>query len=341
MFNPYTTGQVNFAKIKEIGGEGKNSQAFLAHDHQLGAEIVIKEMLKNRMHHLETFFEESRALYSTSHPNVVQIHYACQDDERVYLAMPYYANGSVKSLMAKRHLSVREIVRYGCQILSALHNIHAKRLVHFDIKPDNILLSDRNEALLSDFGQAKWMDDAGFAKPDGVYTRMVPPEFVDRPLFTTASDVYQFGLTLYRMCNGDDHFYGQLALLTEETFVPALTAGNFPDRKAFLPHIPSKLRRIIQKCLKVVPEERFLSALDVANELALIEGEILDWQFANENGEKVWSKATNGLTYRLVLKADGSSELTKAKDGGKAKRVVDACIGQAKPKDLEQILGSY
>ncbi|MGO6930057.1 serine/threonine-protein kinase, partial [Rhizobium ruizarguesonis] len=250
-------------------------------------------------------------------------------------------NGSVKSLMGTRFLSVREIVRFGCQVLSALHNIHAKGLVHFDIKPDNILLSDRNEALLSDFGQAKWIDDEGFARPDGVYTRMIPPEFFEVHEYTSASDIYQLGLTLYRMCNGDGHFYGQLAQYDGDTFRPAVAAGKFPDRKAFLPHIPSRLRRVIQKCLQVNPTDRYGSALEVANELALVDGEILDWQFDNTSGDNVWSKATDGVSYRLVVKANGQSEMTKSKDGGKAQRVTAGCLVGATIKQVEKILGSY
>jgi serine/threonine protein kinase len=341
MFNPYTVAQVNFKKLTEIGGEGKNSRAFVAHDYQLNAEVVIKEILKEKLVHHATFFEESRVLYLSSHPNIVQIHYACEDDGCVYLAMPFYRNGSVKSLMGTRHLSVREIVRYGCQVLSALHNIHSKGLVHFDIKPDNILLSERNEALLSDFGQAKFVDEDGFATPDGLYTRMVPPEVIDTLDLTTAVDIYQLGLTLYRMCNGDIAFYEQLGQLNQATFVDALKKGLFPDRKAFLPHIPSKLRNIIKKCLQVKPEDRYTSALDVANELALIDGEILDWQFDNTSGDNIWQKETDGLYYTLVVSPAGKSEMTKSKSGGKAQRVVAACKANMTMKEVEKILGSY
>ncbi len=91
---------------------------------------------------------------SSAHPNVVQIHYACYDADRIYLAMPYYRKGSVTSLITDKYMTVREIVTVGCQVLSGLHNIHSKGLIHFDVKPDNILLSDRGEALLSDFGLA-------------------------------------------------------------------------------------------------------------------------------------------------------------------------------------------
>ncbi|PWS22273.1 serine/threonine protein kinase, partial [Enterococcus faecium] len=87
-----------------------------------------------------------------------------------------YAKGSLKKLMSTRHLTVREIVVIGCQVASGLHNVHSKGLIHFDIKPDNILFSDRGEALLSDFGLTRPFNRSGHAEPFGLYGRMVPPE---------------------------------------------------------------------------------------------------------------------------------------------------------------------
>ena len=138
--------------------------------HQLDAEIVVKQIPKAKIASTANFFDESKALYASAHPNVVQIHYACEDTDSVYLAMPYYRKGSVTGLITGKNMTVREIVTVGCQILSGLHNIHSKGLIHFDVKPDNILLSDRQEALLSDFGLAKQMNLSGVAFQDRLYS---------------------------------------------------------------------------------------------------------------------------------------------------------------------------
>jgi serine/threonine protein kinase len=157
VFKPYNKAEVTFDLVREIGTDGQNSRTFVATDHQLNAEIVIKQIAKASLASPVNFFDESKALYASAHPNVVQIHYGCEDADSIYLAMPYYRRGSVKNLITNRHMTVREIVTAGCQILSGLHNIHSKGLIHFDVKPDNVLLSDRGEALLSDFGLAgKW-----------------------------------------------------------------------------------------------------------------------------------------------------------------------------------------
>src|SRR6266481_6240831 len=148
MFKPYNKAEITFDLIKEIGLTGRNSRMFVAKDHQLDAEIVIKQIAKARVASPANFFDESKSLYTSAHPNVVQIHYACYDADSIYLAMPYYRKGSVTSLITDKYMTVREIVTVGCQVLSGLHNIHSKGLIHFDVKPDNILLSDRGEALL-------------------------------------------------------------------------------------------------------------------------------------------------------------------------------------------------
>lgn len=347
MLKPYQKAQITFDLVKEIGADGRNARTFMSRDHQLDAEIVIKQIAKGRLASPANFFDESKALYASAHPNVVPIHYACEDDDSIYLAMPYFRKGSVKGLITGRHLSVRRIVTLGCQILTGLHNIHSKRLVHFDIKPDNILLSEREEALLSDFGQAKQMNFVGKAAQDRHYTPMIPPEATKSDHFDATFDIYQFGLTLYRMCNGNEAFYRQLEkygprdAFDRDGFRFDLHNGRFPDRKTFPAHIPTKLRNIIKRCLEPDPANRYRSALEVSNAMADIEGEILDWCFVETPDTSTWTKNENGTTYELTLKPDGTSEFYKTVNDGKRRRIMEGCKPSLSPKDVQKLLGSY
>ena len=176
MLKPYNKANLSFDLLSEIGHEGGNSEVYIAKDHQLDAELVIKKIPKSKLSNEDEYFAESSILYLSSHPNVVPIHYACEDADYIYLAMPHYSKGSLNSLINGRFLTVREIIRYSTQFLSGLHNIHSKRLIHFDIKPDNILFSDQGEALLSDFGLAKQLTITGVAGQDRIYGRMTPPD---------------------------------------------------------------------------------------------------------------------------------------------------------------------
>jgi len=288
MFRPHRRAEVGFEFGREIGQHGQNSRTYLARDHQLNAEIVIKEIAKAK---LDTgrFFVEAQALYASSHPNVVQIHYACEDDDNVYVALPFYAKGSLKDILAARFLTVREIVTLGCQVLAALQHVHSKRLIHFDVKPDNVLLSDRGEALLSDFGLARPVGPRGLAEQDLHYVRMQPPEGFSGYEFSRAYDIYQAGMLLYRMCNGNEEFERQFLPFTaggafdRSAFRYAVVNGQFPDRRVFPAHVPERLRSVIRKCLQADLNERYASALEVANALAPIDGPTLDWRHSKDN----------------------------------------------------------
>ncbi|WP_147694528.1 serine/threonine-protein kinase [Vogesella mureinivorans] len=347
MIKPYQKAELTFDIIREIGHDGQNSQTFVVHDHQLNAQIVTKKIRKDRLNSPSDFFTESQSLYTSAHSNVVQVHYACFDDEHVYVAMPYYENGSLKDLLSRQSLTVRQIVAIGSQILAGLHNIHSKKLIHFDVKPDNILFSQRWDALVSDFGQAKQMNYSGIAAQDRHYGKMIPPEALTTDHFDRTFDIYQFGLTLYRMCNGNEHFYRQFGKygpshnFDRDAFRFDLRNARFPDRTDFLPHIPAALRKVIKKCLEVNPAERYQSAIDVANAMAGIDGNCLDWHLVTHPDKKVWTKSDNGTAYELLIDAEGNSVCYKSVNGGQKRRVTTLCKENVTDAELKKIFTDY
>jgi serine/threonine protein kinase len=243
-------------------------------------------------------------------------------------------------------MTIREVIVAAFQMLSGLHHIHSKKLIHFDIKPDNILLSNRGEALLSDFGHAKQTNYKGVAPQDRPYTPMIPPEGFKDQEYDVTFDIYQVGLTLYRMCNGNDAFREQLEqygpkIANREDFRFDVRNAKFPDRKAFAPHVPSKLRKIIRKCLETDPSKRYHSAIEVANALAEIDGPMLGWRLAATPARRVWTKNENGTEYELSVHPDGKSELYKCVNGGARRRVTDGCRASTTDRDLQTLLGSY
>lgn len=320
LLKPYTIAELSFELRTEIGHEGKNSKAFIAYDNQLDTEIVIKKILKAPLD-VSRFFDEAKTLYLSSHPNVAPIHYACQDRDFIYLAMPYYTQGSLKQLMKQRYLTVREIVKFGCNIGSGLHNIHSKGLIHFDVKPDNVLLSERSEGLLADFGLCRPISYSGVAEPDQVYSKMVPPEAFVKTAHGVTFDIYQMGMTLYRMCNGDQEFYRQLDAFKKDLnldlhlFKHAVVNGQFPDRTIFPEHIPLRLRKLIKSCIEPDIANRPIAVINVTNELAQVDDR-LDWQYTASDDTRGWAcTRENGMEYHLVVNFDGSSLARKGRNG--------------------------
>lgn len=329
---------LNFETIEEIGLEGRNSQVYIAHDKQLDGNIVVKEISKEKLENAEDFYREAKILYMSSHPYVVRVNYGCENDDSIFIAMPYYENGSIKSLMAKKFLTIREVIRYAVQFLSGLHNIHSKGLIHFDIKPDNILISDSNEALLSDFGLSNAMNDLGYAEPNQIYFKQVPPEVFRGPEKTVHFDIYLAGLTLYRMVNGDSHFYNQFRFPNQQDYKDAIIAGRFPDRNSYLPHIPLKLQRIINKALEVNIEDRHKNVLELINELSDVD-ENLDWQFSVNQNVNQWEKDLPDKKY--LVKLDGNQDNTLSltttktmKNSGKTSKVGKHCYNNATENNI-------
>ncbi len=284
-----TKATLDFEPIKEIGHQGRNSTVYLAHDKQLDAELVIKKIEKNKIPNPAEFYTEAKRLYDSEHQHVVQIKYACEDSDHIYLAMPFYKNGSLKTLIDTRFLTVREILRYATQFLSGLHNIHVKKLIHFDVKPDNILISNSDEALISDFGLAKNMNALGLSSTDKVYPRQIPPETFSQTHHSMLYDIYNAGLTLYRMCNGNQYYYQQVGQYPDQpAYIAAICGGTFPNRNMYFPHIPKSLRKVINKALSVNQTDRHQTVLELINDLSPI-AQLLDWKFVRLANNDTWT----------------------------------------------------
>lgn len=311
---------LDFENAQDIGSEGKNSQVSLARDLQLDTELAVKIIDAQRWENIDSYLQEARILYRAKHQNIVEVMYACIKDNLVFMAMPYYQKGSLSSLMRKRFLTVREVIRYGLDFLTALHSIHVKKLIHFDIKPNNILLDDSDKALLSDFGLAKYMIEGDLATQPILYTAHRPPESFLTDILNAKSDIYQSGITLYRMCNGDATFEAQVQSLNHQQtpLYKALKQKKFPDKNAYLPHIPKELSRVVNKAMSFAPDKRQSSIIELMNQLSSIgsndndKNGFLDWQHTlTDPDTQAWSRSDEDHKKTVVLERNrGTGEFT-------------------------------
>lgn len=319
-----TISFIHFTKEKSIGNdEGKNSTVFIAKDEQLGDKLVIKQMDKAKFKPDE-YFSESKILYNSKHPNIAEIQYASQDDKSIYLAMPYYPNGSLYSIGEKRYFTVREIIKYSLDLLSAVNYIHSKQLLHLDIKPTNILLDNSGKAILTDFGLSRYMNEFGIANQPYNYRLHFDPECFIHSGRTVQSDIYQVGLTIYRLCNGVNILRQQsqdMKINDNKILKEYIEKGKFPDRKYFLPHIPKSLRKIVLKALQIDKSKRYANTIEIMNDLSDIDTN-LDWVYKGKLNERytkiddsykyVISVNSNNIDcYRINLKTDRKSNITK------------------------------
>lgn len=303
MLNVDTILRLTFKE--EIGHEGRNSKVHKAYDPQLDTELVVKKINKTEFTREEEYFNEAQMLYASEHPNIMGVKYATQDEKHVYITMDYFKNGSLNSVIEKRFLSVYEIIKYSLEFLSGIYFMHTKKLVHLDIKPTNILISDANKAVVTDFGLSKYLNENGFADPGKTYLLHIPPETFEFGKYSYFTDIYQAGLTIYRMCNGNEFFKDQLEKLnitTNTELIEAVRKGKFPKRDAFLPHIPDKFQQIVKKAIQPDVTLRYETVLDMINAISSIEVKS-NWLY-NEvgNGRSYWVKENDKHKFILSLK---------------------------------------
>lgn len=288
---------IRYKKLRQIGvGQGMNSKVYVAEDLHLKRELAVKEIERSRIRPggWDEYHREAQAMFACRHDHVVPIRYACLNASHVSLAMPYYSQGSLQDRIAAGPPPLGEAFRWADGILSALSQVHVAGLLHFDLKPSNVLFSDNDGPLIADFGQARLMNPSGVSPAPPMYRYGVPPEMYRTGVGSVESDLYLTGLTFYRMFNGNPYFELQRTRV-RGSFQDEVAAGRFPNRKRFQPHIPPGLRRVIRRALKVDPANRYHSVAEFQNALGRVEIGI-DWS-AQElpDGEVLWTGERTGM----------------------------------------------
>lgn len=266
---------ISYTKLRQIGvGQGMNSKVYLADDRQLGGNIAAKEIEKFRFANPNSYFTEAQAMFSAAHENVVAVQYACQTPTVISLVMPYYVKGSLTDRIRDRPLQLSEVLRITQGTLAGLAHIHLAGYIHFDVKPSNVLFSNTDVPMVADFGQSRMISSTGVVTVPKLYMNAQPPETINTGVATAVADIYHVGLLMYRSINGDNFYKAQNP--GPATVMAKISRGKFPDRNRFLPHVPSRIRTLIRKALRVNPNDRFQTAIEMADDLSRA-NVALDW----------------------------------------------------------------
>ena len=146
--------------IVEKLGEGVMATVYKAYDTRLEREVALKVLLQDLRHSekfLKRFEREARALAQLSHPNIVKVLDYCEHEGMPYLVMEYIAGRTLKEKMGTP-LPYREAANLLAPVARALEYVHQHKIVHRDVKPANILITESGQPMLSDFGIAKMLE---------------------------------------------------------------------------------------------------------------------------------------------------------------------------------------
>ena len=204
-------------EILEELGRGGFAVVYRAHDRQLDRLVALKElrpMLLNDPGSVKEFRQEARNIARLDHPNVVTIYDVYEAEQRLFIVMQLVDGSSLTELITRQgHLSWPETVETITAVAAGLDYAHTRGILHRDLKPANILLDSKHGPMLSDFGLAKLIDEAGTSvTADGSVVgtpHYIAPEVWEGQGTTHQSDIYALGCILYEMLIGEKLFPGE------------------------------------------------------------------------------------------------------------------------------------
>lgn len=266
-------------RLERVLGRGAMGLVYQAHDTVLDRPVAIKLIAAPKPNHQERerFLREARAIARLTHPNVISVFRVGIFRQMPYLVSELVSGRSLDQLSLP--LPVDQVIRIGLGLCSGLSAAHERGVLHRDVKPANVMLTDAGEVKLLDFGLAKVLDDSlpvdeGATGGDVSLTRAgavigtpryVAPEIWRGAVATEQSDLYSLGALLYELCSGQPPHKAR-TLLELSRLVQKKDAR--PLREVARGVGP--MAEHIDRCLRRRPQERFASAAALSQVLAAL-----------------------------------------------------------------------
>ena len=251
--------------IEQMLGQGGMARVYKGRQENLDRAVAIKVLppyYAADPAFVERFKLEARAMARLSHPNIVTVHDAGEDQGRLYIIMEYIGGGTLKQRMA-RSMPLSEITRIIREVASALTYAASMGIIHRDVKPVNVLMDTSGRAVLSDFGIAKVLATSAALTQSGAGVgtpEYMSPEQCRGGSVDARSDIYALGIMLYEMLTGHTPFEADnyTALAHSHIYEPV------PPPSQRNPRISPAVQAVVMKALEKDPAQRFQTATDMA-----------------------------------------------------------------------------
>ena len=275
---------ISHYRVIEKLAEGGMGTVWKARDTRLSRYVALKLLHAAALNDPERkrrFVQEARAASALNHPNIITIHDIDQADGTDFIAMEFVAGKTLDQLIARKGLRLKQAVDYAIQVADALAAAHAAGIVHRDMKPANIMVSESGCVKVLDFGLAKLTEKVvsenaagvtseSFGTDEGMILGTVSymsPEQAEGKKVDARSDIFSFGALFYEMITGRRAFPG-------DSMVSILSAvlRDEPKRAGeILKDLPRDLDKIVMRCLCKDPNQRYQHAGDLKIDLQQVD----------------------------------------------------------------------
>jgi len=262
-----TVDKIGKFEITETIGEGGMGVVYKARDPLIERDVAIKVILERALNIpeiKERFYREARSAGNLSHENITVVYEVGEVDGNPYIVMEYLEGAELKKVITeKKGIPLQEKINYAIQICKGLQYAHSKKIVHRDIKPDNMMVSKDGKIKIMDFGIAK--PEASNLTQTGMTVgtlAYMSPEQIKGTTVDNRSDIFSFGVLFYELLTYKKPFEGvsptvMYKIIHEE-----------PDRIELEEHEQVDiLQDIVSKCLQKKPEDRYSDCSEIIRDL--------------------------------------------------------------------------
>lgn len=269
-------------KIIRPVGYGGMAEVFLAHDELLDRNVAIK-MLRDQFisdkELLEQFQREAKSAARLVHPYIINIYDVVSEGSNQYIVMEYVDGVTLKEYMQEHKLSLNAVLEIGVRLADALQHAHSHRIIHCDIKPQNILLDKNMNPKIADFGIAKMVTNQTMVYSKAVMgsVHYISPEQASGGKITACSDVYSLGIVLFEMLTGQVPYVGTTAVAVAMMHVEK----PVPRLADYMENVPEGLQEIMDRALAKRCEDRYENAGQLRKDLLNLKMKL--FPFSNED----------------------------------------------------------
>jgi eukaryotic-like serine/threonine-protein kinase len=259
-------------EVEELIGAGGMGEVYRARDTRLGRAVAVKVLpdhVARDEDALARFSREARTIGALSHPHICALHDVGREGEVDYLVMELLEGETLAERLRRGPLRLEQVLRHAVTIADALAAAHARGIVHRDLKPGNVMLTREGTKLL-DFGLAKlrpldgW--DGKSTEATGTREELVAgtppymaPEQLERGTADARTDIFALGAVIFEMATGERAFTAD----SPARLLAKVLEADAPSLAALRPGVPPALDRLVGRCLRKDPAERWQAAADV------------------------------------------------------------------------------